>query len=89
MLPSDLPADLVVSLAPYAYYAGVTMSTHGTPNDYDSHVPVLFYGPWFAPGKYSQPALVADMAPTLAAIANVVPIEPVDGRVRSEAIKKN
>jgi len=87
MLPSDLPADLVVSLAPYAYYASVTMSTHGTPNDYDAHVPVVFYGPWFKPGKYSQKALVADMAPTLAAIAGVTPSEKLDGRVRTEAIR--
>ena len=86
MLPSDLPADLVVSLAPYAYYASVTMSTHGTPNDYDAHVPVVFYGPWFKPGKYSEKALVADMAPTLAAVAGVTPTETVDGRVRTEAI---
>ncbi len=88
MLPSDLPADLVVSLAPYAYYAGVTMSTHGTPNDYDAHVPVIFYGPWFKAGKYSEKALVADMAPTLAAVAGVTPSEKLDGSVRAEAIRK-
>ncbi len=89
MLPADDPAEAVFSLKPYAYYENVDMATHGTPNDYDSHVPVLFYGPWFVPGKYAQPALVADMAPTLAAIAEVVPIERVDGRVRTEAIKKD
>ena len=88
MLPSDMPADLVVSLAPYAYYASVDMATHGTPNDYDAHVPIIFYGPPFTPGKYSQRALVADMAPTLAAIANVKPTEPLDGTARVEAIRK-
>jgi hypothetical protein len=88
MLPSDLPADLVLSLAPYAYYSSVTMSTHGTPNDYDAHVPVLFYGPWFNTGKFSEKALVADMAPTLAEVAGVTPSEKLDGRVRTEAIRK-
>jgi hypothetical protein len=88
MLPSDLPADLVVSLTDYAYYAYVDMATHGTPNDYDAHVPVLFYGPQFTPGKYSQRALVADMAPTLAAVADVKPMEPLDGRARVEVIRK-
>jgi hypothetical protein len=87
MLPPDLPAELVVSLAPYAYYEGGQQAFHGTPNDYDAHVPVIFYGPWFTPGKYAQPALVADMAPTLAAIANVKPMEPLDGKVRVEAIR--
>jgi len=88
MLPRDFPADLVLSLAPYAYYAGVTQSTHGSPNDYDAHVPVIFYGPWFKAGKYSDRALVADMAPTLAEVAGVTPTEPLDGKARIEAIRK-
>lgn len=88
MLPSDTQVELVISLAPYAYYSGVEMATHGTPNDYDSHVPVIFYGPWFTPGKYTGRALVADMAPTLAAITGASPIEPVDGRPRTEAIRQ-
>jgi len=88
MLPADLPADLVMSLAPYAYYASVDMATHGTPNDYDAHVPVIFYGPPFVTGKYNQRALVADMAPTLAAVVNVTPTEPLDGKARVEAIRK-
>jgi hypothetical protein len=87
MLPTDYPAELVLSLAPYAYYSNVEMATHGTPNDYDAHVPVIFYGPWFTTGKYAQRALVADMAPTLAAIAGVRPAEPLDGHARTEAIR--
>ena len=47
-----------------------------------------FLRPWFIAGKYSQRALVADMAPTLAAIADVTPSEKLDGRVRTEAIRK-
>jgi hypothetical protein len=88
MLPADLPADLVMSLAPYAYFASVDMATHGTPNDYDAHVPVIFYGPPFVPGKYKQRALVADMAPTLAAVVDVTPAEAVDGKARIEVIRR-
>ena len=88
MLPSDTQAELVLSIAPYAYYSTVEIATHGTPNDYDSHVPEIFYGPWFTAGKYTKPALVADMAPTLAAVAGVSPIEPLDGRAHVEAIRK-
>jgi hypothetical protein len=87
MLPADLPAEMVVSIAPYAYYEGAQSAFHGTPNDYDAHVPVIFYGQWFKPGKYSQMALVADMAPTLAAIARAKPLEQLDGKVRAEAIR--
>jgi len=86
MLPPDDPAELVFSLAPFAYYKN-SSATHGTPNDLDARVPVIFYGPWFVTGKFTK-ALVADMAPTLAAIADVAPIERLDGRVRSEAIRR-
>ena len=88
MLPSDLPADLVMSLAPYAYFASVDMATHGTPNDYDAHVPVIFYGRPFTPGKYKDRTTVADMAPTLAVVADVKPTEALDGKARVEAIRK-
>src|SRR5262249_19595516 len=88
MLPSDSPAELVMSLAPYAYYQGVEMATHGTPNDYDSHVPEIFYGPWFIAGRYGKRTTVADMAPTLAAIADVSPTERIDGRAHFEALRK-
>ncbi|HVX39940.1 MAG TPA: alkaline phosphatase family protein [Gemmatimonadaceae bacterium] len=88
MIPSDYPADLVVSIAPYAYYANVRTATHGSPNDYDAHVPEIYYGPWFKPGHYAQHALVADMAPTLAAVAKVKPTEKLDGRARTEAIAR-
>lgn len=86
MIPSDYPADLVISLAPYGYYSNVRMATHGTPNDYDAHVPEIFYGPWFKPGQYAQRALVADMAPTLAAVARATPTEKLDGRAHTEVI---
>ena len=81
MLPPDVPAGAVVTLVPYAYWAGVTYATHGTPHDYDAHVPLLFYGPMIRPGVYDQRALVEDIAPTLAAILGVAPLERVDGQV--------
>ncbi len=89
MLPADFPADLVISLAPNAYfYSSGVVATHGSPNELDAHVPLIFYGPWFTPGKYDQKALVADIAPTLAAVAEVEPSEKLDGRVRAEAMRK-
>jgi predicted AlkP superfamily pyrophosphatase or phosphodiesterase len=47
-------------------------STHGTPHRYDTHVPLLFWGPSFVGrGEISTPAEVADLAPTLAAVAGL------------------
>jgi len=87
MLPPDLKVELVVTFDPYAYSAGVINATHGTPHDYDAHVPVVLYGPMIKPGKYGQFARVVDLAPTLARIVGVTPTEPLDGRVLTPALR--
>ena len=87
MLPPDLPVQAVVSLEPYAYWAGVTMATHGTPNDEDAHVPLVFWGRPFRAGHYLEFVRVVDLAPTLAAVLAVPPLEPLDGRPLSRAIR--
>jgi predicted AlkP superfamily pyrophosphatase or phosphodiesterase len=87
MIPPDLPVAAVVTLEPYAYYGGITYATHGSPHDYDSHVPVLFHGAAFRPGRYARFARVVDMAPTLAAVLGVAPTEPLDGRVLRDALR--
>lgn len=87
MLPDDVPAVAAVTLEPYFYYAPGTYATHGSPHDYDTRVPVIFYGAPFKAGKYSEFARVVDMAPTLAAVLGVRPIEPIDGVVLRAALK--
>jgi predicted AlkP superfamily pyrophosphatase or phosphodiesterase len=86
MLPPDLPIELVVTPVQGAYPVGASIAEHGTPYDNDAHVPVIFYGPGIRPGRYSERALVADAAPTLARILDVTPIERLDGRVLERAI---
>jgi predicted AlkP superfamily pyrophosphatase or phosphodiesterase len=88
MLPPDVPAELVVTLEPQEYWAGVLYATHGTPHDYDARVPIIFYGPWFNRGRYPTMARVVDMAPTLAEVLGVRPAEELDGRALTQALKK-
>jgi predicted AlkP superfamily pyrophosphatase or phosphodiesterase len=89
MFDSDSVAALVVTLAPYSYWGHGGTAQHGSPYDYDAHVPVIFYGSSFIkPGKYADRALVADMAPTLARIAGVAPLERLDGSVLRAALKQ-
>jgi arylsulfatase A-like enzyme len=88
MLPPDVPAELVVTLEPNIYWAGVFYATHGTPHDYDAHVPVIFYGPWFERGRYPNMVRVVDMAPTLAQVLGVRPTDELDGRVLTQALRK-
>src|SRR6202022_118496 len=75
MIPPDSPVEVVYTPAEGAYAVDARIAEHGTPYDPDARVPVIFYGPWFIPGRYAERALVVDMAPTLARIAGVPPTE--------------
>ncbi|HEX7122034.1 MAG TPA: alkaline phosphatase family protein [Gemmatimonadaceae bacterium] len=88
MLPPDLPVRVVITLRPYWYWAGVNYATHGTPHDTDARVPVIFAGAGIRPGRYRERALVVDIAPTLAAVLGVRPLERLDGRVLRTALRR-
>ncbi|MGI9078118.1 MAG: alkaline phosphatase family protein [Gemmatimonadaceae bacterium] len=89
-IPQDMPAELVVTLRPYSVWDyGVPIAMHGSPHDYDAHVPVIFYGPPFATGRYDTFVRVVDMAPTLAWIADTQPTERLDGRVLRQALRRD
>jgi predicted AlkP superfamily pyrophosphatase or phosphodiesterase len=60
---------------------------HGTPYNYDQHVPVLFMGYGIQPGEYFQSITPADIAPTLAALCGIT-LSSRDGHVLAEALKK-
>lgn len=86
MIPGDSPIELVFTPVQGGYPRDARIAEHGLPYDDDAHVPVMFYGPWFKAGRYTQRALVADMAPTLAQVAGVPPTERLDGRVLTAAL---
>lgn len=48
----QVSGDVQYVLKPYWMFASSSaMATHGTPHDYDQHVPILFWGPrWLGPG---------------------------------------
>ena len=75
----------VTTLDRYAYPAGIRQATHGSPWDQDAWVPVIFWGTPFTPGKYGERARVVDMAPTLADVLGVKPLEKLDGSVLKQA----
>ncbi len=59
-------ADLITRTKPYVYLGGRVGGTgHGTPHDYDRHVPIVFIGPGIAPGKRDVPCGPEDIAWTL------------------------
>lgn len=78
MFPAEGPARAVVSLKPFTYFHSTDYYTHGTPYDYDTLVPLIFWGSGIIPGERTG-ARVVDLAPTLAARLGIKPLEPLDG----------
>jgi predicted AlkP superfamily pyrophosphatase or phosphodiesterase len=87
MFADEDKAALVVTLAPYNYWLDSYQAQHGSPNDSDAHVPIIFWGNRIKPGRYPEFARVVDMAPTLAAIVRVTPQEKLDGHILQNAIR--
>lgn len=78
--------DVMVVLKPNWIGTNTSAATHGSPQWYDQHVPVIFFGGPVKPGRYSSPASPADLAPTLASTIRLL-MSDVDGRALSEALR--
>ncbi|RMG48513.1 MAG: alkaline phosphatase family protein [Acidobacteria bacterium] len=63
-------------------------TSHGSPYDYDTHVPLIFLGAGVRSGRYGDFAATVDIAPTLADILGLHPAEPLDGHSRKEILNR-
>ena len=60
---------------------------HGSPWDYDTHIPLLFHGaPFVKSGVYRGAAQQQDVAPTIAALIGAPAMPTYTGRVLADAI---
>jgi arylsulfatase A-like enzyme len=77
--------DLYIVADPYWIFdrAG---TGHGTPHNYDAHVPIVFLGAGIRPGKYSGRVSVTDIAPTLTSLLEIDTPSGSVGRVLGEAL---
>jgi predicted AlkP superfamily pyrophosphatase or phosphodiesterase len=60
-------------------------ASHGTPYNYDQHVPVIFMGFGIRHGEYFDEVTPADIAPTLAALCGIT-LASRDGHVLGQAL---
>ena len=76
--------DLEIILEPY-WIRQAQGTTHGTPYNYDAHIPLILMGRGIKPGQYSGQAALNDLAPTLATLLGVDIPSGSSGRVLTEA----
>lgn len=80
--------DVWIVTKPFSFITeGNLATTHGSPYNYDTHVPVLFFGYGVRPGRYHVECTPSDIAPTLAALIGVEMPSNRYGRVLSDAIE--
>lgn len=64
--------QILVETRPYVYLDNYPGGTgHGTPHDYDRHVPIVFRGPGVKPGSYEGECGPEDIAATLGRLIGV------------------
>ena len=68
-------------------YPNALAATHGSPHAYDTHVPLMFLGRWFKPGRYGNTAAIVDIVPTLVHILGVRAPSGSEGSVLTEILK--
>jgi predicted AlkP superfamily pyrophosphatase or phosphodiesterase len=84
---TERSSDIEVVSDPYWLFEAAGTS-HGTPWNYDTHVPLIIMGPGMKAGYYDDEVAVNDLAPTLSLLCNVQPPSGSSGRVLTEAIAK-
>lgn len=73
--------DVMYVLKPYFMEKSTAGTTHGVPYDYDTHVPVSFWGAGVPKARRNERVGVDDIAPTLANVLGVPRPPQAQGRV--------
>ena len=79
--------DLLVVFQPGWIGRGKYGTTHGTPYNYDTHVPFLLFGWGVKPGETVDRTHISDIAPTISALLHILPPSGSIGKVVGEALK--
>lgn len=85
----DRSGDLMVLLKEGVLYSRKDLeftTSHGTPYDYDSHVPLVLMGSGVRPGRYDRAVLAEDLAPTLGRLLGLDMPPKQPARVLVEAL---
>jgi phosphopentomutase len=61
---------------------------HGAPWNYDTHVPLLFYGQGVSPGEVLHRTSITDIAPTVCMLLGMTMPDASTGRVLEEVLSR-
>ena len=78
--------DIHVLVKPNYIFWGGAGTTHGTPYDYDVHVPLILMGAGVRPGRYANRVRINELAPTVGRLLDVTYTGDPQGRVLTEAL---
>jgi hypothetical protein len=84
----DRAGDVGVVMKPYYIMGGLTGTTHGSPHPYDTHVPLLVYGPGVNPGARKGRVCPQAAAPILARALGIKPPSGADQPVPDGLFEK-
>ena len=77
----DRSGDVVFVLEPNTIIYGDKGTTHGSGYDYDTHVPLIFYGKGIKKGDTKTRTHITDIAPTISALLGLKNSETFSGKV--------
>ena len=84
MIHPQMSPDVILVLREYFTSRAPLGTTHGTPYNYDTHVPLIFSHINIKPARISRPVATVDIAPTIGSLLNVSIPEDVDGNSLQE-----
>ncbi|WP_053076678.1 alkaline phosphatase family protein [Caenimonas sp. SL110] len=78
----DVAGEVQFTIKPnFMFGSSTSIATHGSPHPYDTHVPILVYGPkWVRAGRVDTRVEVVDIAPSLSRILGVAAPAMSEGR---------
>ena len=80
--------DLQIITQPGWLPGGATGTNHGSPYNYDTHVPFLLYGWGIHKGETLRRTTISDIAPTISALLHILPPSGNVGNAVDEALIK-
>ncbi|MBT8210496.1 MAG: alkaline phosphatase family protein [Eudoraea sp.] len=79
--------DILMVLEPATVSYSRTGSTHGSPQIYDTHAPLLFFGKGINPGSTTRRTEIPDIAPTISALLGIAFPNGTTGSPISEVLE--